>query len=492
MLNQFGISDDEWNQTPLSVRSLLLSLHQKMLLLEIRSQAYERQLESLRHQVAQIDDLKAELDELRERLGQNSSNSSMPPSNDPPHHTNTTPTQSKGRKRGGQVGHRGNSRKFKLISEVDRVIDLKPVSCADCGQLLLGEDASPARHQVSEIPHCKAEVIEYRRHTLRCLSCGAINRADWPDDMPAGSFGPRVQSVAAYLTGRLMLSHRDITEVMQLLFGMKVSLGTVSALQRKVSDSLRAVVEQAKQFVERQLSQNVDETSWAQAQKQKWLWVNATRDVTVYHLLEGRASKQAKQVISEQAKSIICTDRFGAYNWLEARRRQVCWAHLKRDFQAMVDRGGQSAEVGEGLLKQLEEIFTLWHQVRGGEMNRKQLQVEIGPVKKRVNGLLKQGRVCDHKKTRRVCERIEKLRRSLWRFIEVEGVEPTNNRAERALRRAVMWRRKSFGTQSESGSEFVERIMTAIMSLRQQGREVLENLTAICSGQSLSLLPDST
>lgn len=492
MFNQFGISDEDWNQTPLSVRSLLLSLHQKMLLLEIRSQAYERQLDSLRQQVAQIDDLKAQLDELSERLRQNSSNSSKPPSTDPPRSINNTPTQSTTRKRGAQFGHRGQSRKFKAVAELGRVIDLKPLSCSDCGQLLLGDDPQPARHQVSELPHCKALVTEYRRHTLSCLVCGTINRADWPEDMPRGSFGPRTEAVVAYLTAGLAASHRDVREVLQQLFGMKISLGSISALQQRVSHALRAGVEQARQFVESQLAHNVDETSWPQEQKRKWLWVNATRDVTVYHLLEGRAGKQAKQVISEQAKSIICTDRLGAYNWLEARRRQICWAHLKRDFQAMVDRGGQSAEVGEGLLKQLEEVFTLWHQMHEGKMNRKQLQVETAPVKKRVNGLLKQGRVCDHKKTKRVCERILKLRRSLWRFIEVEGVEPTNNRAERALRRAVMWRRKSFGTQSERGSLFVERIMTAIMSLRQQGREVLENLTAICSGQSLSLLPDTT
>jgi transposase len=277
---------------------------------------------------------------------------------------------------------------------------------------------------------------------------------------------------------------------MEALFAMKVSLGAVSALQKRVTHSLEAVVEQAKKYVRSQLSQNVDETSWPQGQRHKWLWVNATEEVTVYHLLEGRATKQAKQVICEQAKGIIGTDRFGAYNWLPARRRQICWAHLKRDFQAMGDRGGQSALVGKALLKEVEEVFKLWHQLRDGKISRKELQAEIAPVEQRVKALLRQGSGCDQKKTRHTCKNLLKLRGSIWRFVRVEGVEPTNNMAERALRRAVLWRRKSFGTHSESGSCFVERILTVVTSLRQQGRDVMGYLTGMCSGQASSLLLD--
>jgi transposase len=265
--------------------------------------------------------------------------------------------------------------------------------------------------------------------------------------MPTGSFGILTQAVVAYLTARLAASHRDVAEVMEVLHGIKVSLGSVSALQQRVGQSLEGVVEQAKQYVRRQLSQNVDETDWPQRQQRKWLWVNATSDVTVYHLLEGRGSKQAKQVICKGAKSIIGTDRFGAYNWLPARRRQVCWAHLKRDFQAMVDRGGQSALIGGALLK--EEVFKLWHQLRDGNRSRKESQAEIAPVEQRVKDLLKRG--CEQKKTRHTCEDLLKLRGSMWRFVRVGGVEPTNNSAERALRRAVLWRRKASARRVKAG-----------------------------------------
>jgi hypothetical protein len=490
MLGRFNITDEDWLHTPAAVQQAFSWLYHQLLLVELRCQAYEQQLSQLRQQVAQIDDLKAELDELHERLNQNSNKSSKPPSSDPPHQRHTASNESKGRKRGSQVGHRGFCRKLKAAAHVDRVIDIGPISCVQCGHLLLGNDPDPARHQVSEVPRCKAELAEYRRHSLRCLACGLINQAQWPADMPTGSFGPRAQAVVAYLTARLTASHRDVAEAIEVLHGINMSIGSVSALQHSVSQSLQSAVEQAKQVVSSQVSQNVDETSWPEADKSKWLWVNATRDVTVYHLLEGRATKQAKQVISEQAKGIIGTDWFGAYNWLPARRRQICWAHLKRDFQAMAERGGQSAQVGEGLLKEVEEVFKLWHQLRDGKISRKQMQEEIAPVEHRVKGLLKRGSCCEHKKTRHTCERIVKLRRSLWRFVEVEGIEPTNNSAERALRRAVMWRRKSFGTQSETGSLFVERILTVMMSLRQQGRDIMESLTAMCSHQPLSLLPD--
>ena len=307
--------------------------------------------------------------------------------------------------------------------------------------------------------------------------------------MARGSFGLRTQAIVAYLTGRLAASHRDVAEVMQVLYAIEVSVESVSTLQHRVSKSLESVVEQAKQHVGSQLSQNVDETSWPEARQHKWLWVNATKHVTVYHLLEGRATEHAKQVINERAKSIIGTDRFGAYNWLPARRRQVCWAHLKRDFQAMSERGEESAEVGIGLLEQEAEIFKLWHEVRDARMSRGEFQLVMKPILQAVKQLLLAGAGSTHKKTRHTCQNMLKVGKALWTFVRVEGIKPTNNNAERALR-AVMWRRKSFGTQSETGSRFVERRLTVMMSLRQQGRNVLEYLTALCSEQSRSLLPD--
>jgi transposase len=474
-----GILKEEWQLTPQAVQIVLACLHHQFHALKIRCAAYEQQLATMRQQAIQIDDLTAEVAELRERLSQNSRNSSLPPSSDQLSHQPKIEKRPTGRQRGAQPGHPGHGRRLKPTAEIDHVVELRPVSCAQCGQLLLGDDPLPERHQVSEIPPVKAEVTEYRRHTLCCLACGAKNQPPWLAQMPKGSFGPRVQAMISYLTGRLGTSHRDVAEVMEVLHGLRISPESVSAMQRQVSQALAGPVATAQQFVQQQ-SQYVDETGWQESSQQKWLWVNTTRDVTVFKVLSGRSTSDAQEVIRESAKGVVTTDRHGAYNWLSARRRQLCWAHLMRDFQAMVERSGDSAQVGQALLDQSREMFRLWHEVRDGTLSRRELAVGLQPIQQEVKKLLEAGSRSGHKKTGRTCQRIIKVEKSLWTFVRVKGVEPTNNAAERALRRAVLWRRKSFGTQSARGSEFVERILTAVTMLRQQGRDVMEYLTAAC------------
>jgi transposase len=497
MWRDLGLTKRDWDRTPHAVRTLLLALQQQLRLMTIRFTAYEKQLASLREQVAEVDDLKAEIAELRERLGQNSSNSSRPPSSDPPSYNPKPPRESKGRKRGGQPGHQGHARQLLPVEEVDHIIDLKPQRCMRCGQRLRGADPQAERHQVSEVPPVRVEVTEYRRHSLGCSTCGAVTQAHWPADVARTSFGPRAQAIVGYLTGRLSASHRDVVEAMAVLYGLCLSTGSVSAIQRQVSVALTAPVDEARRFVCRQKAQYVDETGWREAGQVKWLWVNATADVTAFHLLDGRSADDARQVINQSAKGVVATDRYWSYNWLDSRRRQVCWAHLARDFQAMVERGGESEETGRALLKQVKRLFTLWHKVRDGDLCRAQLQTAIKPVRQKVKELLAAGARAGHKKTRNTCGNILKVERSLWAFVRAEGVEPTNNAAERALRRAVLWRKKSFGTQSAAGSRFVERILTAVTTLRQQGRDVLAYLTDACraapGGEVLrGLVPDSS
>jgi transposase len=233
-----GITKEEWEQTPQAVRATLLALQQQVRLMGIRFTAYEKQIAALREQVATVDDLKAEIAELRERLGQNSSNSSKPPSSDPPSYKPKPPREPKGRKRGGQPGHQGSARKLLPVAEVDRLVELRPAACASCGRKLRGDDPVPERRQVSEVPPVRAEVTEYRLHTLRCSACGARTRAEWPAEVARGAFGPRAQAVVGYLTGRLGASHRDVVEAMAVLYGLRLSTGSVSSIQRQVSHAL--------------------------------------------------------------------------------------------------------------------------------------------------------------------------------------------------------------------------------------------------------------
>ena len=398
---------------------------------------------------------------------------------------------------GAQVGHQGAGRALKAVEEVDHLIDLRPKRCRRCGRRLAGDDAQPARHQVTEIPPAHAEVTEYRRHTLCCQRCGVKTAAAWSAEVPEGRFGARLQAMVAYFTGRLGLSHRDCVEAISVLHGASLSLGSVSALQRQVSHALAAPVETAREYVQQQGVNHVDETGWHEQGKLNWLWVNATAQVTAFRVAAKRDAVTAREVIGLTRAGIITTDRHLGYSWLAPARRQICWAHLKRDFQAIAERSGESQAIGEALLVQTEEVFRLWHQVREGTLSRRKFQRLIAPVEHRVKELLDVGSECAQGKTRRTCRQMRMVAAAWWTFVRVSGVEPTNNTAERALRRAVLWRRTSFGTQSAAGSRFVERILTVVTTLHQQGRNVLEYLSAACSSgthtnHSICLLPDTS
>jgi transposase len=497
MHRDFGISDEDWNSTPQSVKTTLTALAHQLRLFRIRFSAYEKKIAGLEEKAVEVESLKTEVAALRERLGQNSSNSSLPPSSDAPRRCRPARREPSGRKQGAQAGHQGKGRSLKPAEEVDRVVDLRPERCARCGRRLRGDDAQAARHQVTEIPPARAEVIEYRRHTLCCERCGAKTVAAWGEEVPEGSFGARLQATVAYLTGRLGLSHRDCLEALDVLHGVRLSLGTVSAIQRQVSQAIAAPVTTAQEFVRRQGVNHVDETGWKERGQLSWLWVNVTAQVTTFQVAQRRDAATARVVIGDAKGGIITTDRYLGYSWLATARRQVCWAHLKRDFQAIAERAGDAKEIGEALLAQTKEVFRLWHELREGTISRRKFQRLIAPVPQRVTELLAAGSECRSSKTRGTCRQIRAVEAALWTFVRVCGVEPTNNSAERALRRAVLWRRKSFGTQSAAGSRFVERILTVVTTLRQQGREVMEYLTAACAsalGESgpICLLPDSS
>lgn len=452
-----GVSTEDWVATPPVVQELVVLLFATV--------------QQLTHRVA----------ELEERQRKTSHNSSKPPSSDPPSAPTRPQRPSSGRTRGGQKGHKGNGRRLKPREDVTRIVDVKPLCCQECGTLLLGEDAQPARHQVIELPRIEPEVVEYRRHTMPCLVCGAQTTPDWPVEMPLGSFGPRVQATVGYFTGRMGVSQRDVEEAMEALFHTDLALGSVSALEHNVSAALAQPVEEVQTYVQEQAVVNVDETSWRESNQRRWLWIGTTPLVTVFLVLATRGAVGAQQLLGLAFEGIVGSDRWSGYNWLSAWQRQLCWAHLKRDFQAFADRGGESAHLGEALLKQVRTMFELWHKLREETLSRTEFQEHMDPIRAKVGALLREGTVLSHDKTRRTCQNILKWESALWTFVFVDGVEPTNNSAERPLRRAVLWRRRSFGTQSEAGSLFVERVLTTVTTLRQQKRDVLDYLTEACA-----------
>lgn len=472
---ELPISTEDWEKTPATVQAVIPLLWEE-------NQALKVQMVQLQNQVEK---LQAEVAKLRERVSKNSQNSSKPPSSDPPQTPRYPKSEPSGEKKGGRKGHHGHGRKLKGPEEVSRIVKSLPTVCKDCGTLLMGEDPEPERHQVSEVPKIVPEIVEYQRHTLKCRVCGARNQAEWPKEMPTGSFGERLQGLIGYLGGRFGVSQRDMEEMLETVFQVEIGLGSIPAQQQRVSQALKQPVEAAQKYVQTQKAVNLDETGWHELAKQVWLWVCTTPSVTVFRIFQGRSGSGAAELLGDHYAGTVGSDRYSAYNWLDPLYRQVCWAHLKRDFQAWVERGGESAVVGRMLLARLKQFFSLWHRVRDGTLSRVDFQTAMRPIRDEVVGLLEIGTLLDHRETCRTSHNILKVKQALWTFVDREGVEPTNNAAERALRRGVIWRRRSYGTQSKNGSLFVERILTTVMTLRQQKRDVLDYLAA--AGKAVTL-----
>src|SRR6266850_7554129 len=453
------------------------------------AQAYMGTLEA---RVATLEDM---VRTLQEQLNQSSRNSSRPPSSDPLQ--SQRPTRPRGqRRRGGQPGHPGQTRTLVPVEDVDEVVVLKPEQCRGCHALLSGDDPTPFRHQVIEIPPIKPVITEYQWHQLVCPECGETTRAPWPAGVPSGTYGPRVHATVALCTGAYRLSKRTTQQVMDDLFGVPMSVGTISQSEQATTEVLGEPVEEARGAVAAQAVAHVDETSWRQGGKRAWLWVAVTSWVTVFVVRMSRGGPVARELLGETFAGILVTDRYSAYNWYPVRWRQVCWAHLLRDFAAMRDRGGDSKEIGDALLVQAHQMFTWWHRVRSGTLKRSSFRSAMTPLRREVERLLDVGSRCGVPKTAGMCQDILKRREALWTFVQVEDVEPTNNTAERAIRPGVLWRKGSFGTQSAEGSRFVESMMTVVATLKQQQRSVLEYLTAACEAalrgeESPSLLPAS-
>jgi transposase len=460
-----------WEYTPVAVRE------------------YIRTLE------ARVAALEATVQQLLERLQQDSHNSSRPPSSDLPQALGKRVRRGpSGRKRGGQPGHLGQTRALVPIEEVDTVIPVKPQQCHRCQHPLQGEEPQPHRHQVTEVPPVKPLVTEYQLHRLRCPACGASTRAAVPPGVPTGGFGPRVQAIVALCTGAYRLSKRTTQDVMADLFGISMSLGTIPHLEQATVQAVAAPVAEAQAYVRRQPVAHLDETGWREARARAWLWVAVTAWVTVFAVRLSRGAKVVQELLGERFCGILVTDRWSAYTWYPTRWRQVCWAHLLRDFEAMLERGGRSQEIGEALREQARQMFHWWHQVRDGTLTHAQFRVLMRPIRCHVARLLKTGQTCGVLKTEAVCRELSKLYDALWTFVRVEGVEPTNNAAERAIRPGVLWRKGSFGTQSTDGARFVEALLTVVATLRQQHRNVLAYLTEACQAahggaSAPSLLP---
>ncbi len=506
------VSEAELAASPRSVRRLLVAMAGRIADLEARVAVLEKENAALRAESASLRaenaslraenaslraenaSLRAENALLREKLGLNSSNSGKPPSSDGPAAKPPPPAKRSKNKRGGQPGHPRHRRQLLPLEEVNRVDDLRPDHCGRCGETLEGDDPEPLRHQVVELAQVLRHVHEYRLHLLTCPSCAAKTLATLPQGVPTGAFGPRLLALVALMSGRYRISKRAINEMLLEVFEIEMSLGAVCNSEQQLSEAIEGPAAEAKAHVQAQPVVHVDETSWREAKQRAWLWVMATLSVTVFRIDRHRSAAAAQALMGEQFAGIAVTDRYSGYSWLPDGQRQSCWAHLARDWQRLIDRGGPSAEIGRRLATETKKLFRWWHRVRDGTRDRVWFQAKMKRVRRAVHRALEQGLACSHDKTAGMCNEILLLEDTLWTFVDVEGVEPTNNLGERQVRPGVIWRKTSFGTDSPKGSRFVERILTVVMSLRSQGRKILDflvqSLRAWSQGTSMpSLLP---
>ena len=443
----------------------------------------ERECQGCRELRGRVAELEALVRELQSRLGQNSSNSSLPPSADPPLAPAPVVKRPTGKRPGGQPGHPPALRQRLPADRVRRVHVLVPTHCRRCQTPLPTQagpgDPEPTWHQVAELPPRPVEVTEYQGHARTCPCCGEVTHAAVPAEVKAHSVGPRLAAALAFLTGRCHLSKRAVEEVAEAVLGAPVSLGTVSRLEGQVSEALEAPHAEAAEAVRQAEVKHVDETGWKKAGRPRWLWAAVTRTVALFVVHAGRGAAGLKALLGESLTGIFCTDRWGVYERLPAERRQLCWAHLKRDFQAMVDRGGKGAAAGADLLALTGVLFDWWYKVRDGTRTRRWFQRRIeADIRPDVVAELRRGSGCGCAKTAATCRELLAWEPALWTFAYHEAVEPTNNRAERALRPAVLWRKRSFGCHSEDGCRFVERLLTVVQTLRLQSRDVLDYLQA--------------
>lgn len=424
--------------------------------------------------------LEAENAELRARLGQNSQNSSLPPSSDPPG-TPREPKAPTGRARGGQPGHKGHKRER---LPADRVVPVLPSRCVRCQRPLRGRDPDPRIHQVVELPEIRPDVTDYELHELGC-ECGARTRASLPAGIPQGAFGPRLTAAVALCTSRFHMPKRMAQEFLRDMLGIEVALGSISKMEQAVSEAIAVPVEEARAAVREQAVAHQDETGWHEGitdgrKGRAWLWVAVTALVTVFRIARSRGAEVTKEMLGEDFRGFLVVDRWAAYRWVARGMRQLCWAHLVRDFCCFAERGGAGGKIGEQLLQRAAIMFRWWHRIRDGTLTRRTFQRRMKPVERSVARLLRKAALCGDAKIEGMAKEILKHEPALFTFVYALGVEPTNKKAERALRNAVIWRKISFGTDSERGSRFVERILTVTTTLRQQQRHALAFLTAAC------------
>jgi len=429
---------------------------------------------------ATIDHYERQLAELRKELAaarKTPQNSSLPPSSQHPHAKPPAERPRSGKKSGGQPGHPQHSRALIPTEQCTEVVSRKPKTCRRCGGKLVGNDSAPLRHQVWELPEIKPLVTEYQLHRLSCPGCGAKTCGQLPLGVPASQAGPRLVALTALLMGCFRQSKRRVALFLEQVLGQPCSSAWVVKLQKQATAALYTPYDQLVQQLPMQDQLGIDETPTKEGPAKAWLWGFVAVTFTVFAIRTTRAATILGDLLTERFSGVVNCDRAKMY-WCLG-KLQWCWAHLKRDFQALIDdQDHQVKRLGRDLMQPTRRLFRHWARYRDGTIPRRGFERLMKPIRREVEALLLRGVFSGNGRLVGMCQELYDHRDWLWTFVEVEGVEPTNNASERALRHAVIWRKLSFGTQSAHGSRFVETMLTVVETCRQQSRNAFAFITA--------------
>lgn len=446
---------------------------------------------------ARVVALKKPVGELLEELRRTSSNSHLPPSSDSPgqkkkRRSKSKKTRKSKRSRGGQPGHRGSHRRLLPVDDSWNIVHVFPEECTNCWTKLPEiPDPAPRRHQFIEIPPFSPDGTEWRLHAVSCPNCDHKTRARFdPAVIPRSPFGPRLRSLVGLLTGVYHVSRRKTELLLSDLCGVRISLGTISDIERRVSDALEPAVAEVCAHVEQAEVKHTDGTSWLQAGMSLSLWTIATCAATLFKIVRD-SSKATLSSLFGVFRGILVSDRAAALGFWSMKNRQICWAHLLRKFVAFSERDGPAGRYGREFLQYTGLLFEYWHDYKHGKLDRSRFRAWMVPVRLHLEALLEKAAAADIERLSGSCANILAHREALWTFVERDDVEPTNNHAERELRAFVLWRKRSFGTQSARGNQFAERIMTVAHTARKQRKDVLSFLTACCAAQQDGTEPPS-
>jgi transposase len=441
-----------------------------------RNRALVRSDQKSQALLAQALDRIRELEQVRRPTA---SNSSIAPSANPIGAKPPVVKKPTGRKPGGQLGHVGKGRTLLAVEKMDQVVRHRPQLCghcykpleAGCAELLVG------RHQVAELPEQAVLLTEHQSYACRCTHCQKVTREVIPAEITASVTGPRLTAAIGLLGAWVKGSRRAVAEVVGQTLGCPIALGSIIAREAELTDALALPYQALTSQLSSAAVKYVDETGWKLHGVKRTLFVAAGEHEALFKVEPTRTRPAFMRLLDEKTIGVICTDRCGIYDAWPEEKRQLCWAHLKRDFVAAIERGGAGEKPAQQALEITGTMFKLYREFKNQKLTRSQLIEQIEPLKKQMQEAMEIGAACGQEKSAGLFRSLLKRKRGLWRFADTPGVDPTNNLAERMLRPAVIWRKKSFGCHSRRGCQYVERMLSVIQTLRRRNADVLSYLS---------------